>query len=124
MPGHHPIFKSDALGFNPLKYLYFLRQIHFFLKEYTKKWVLNNTRPCISQYNPNGVYRLVQALGMYCVIHTPDYLLRECTEHLVLAHSAIRRQAQTRASVRMHLVRAYTILSPFRTRICIFVIPI
>ena len=39
-------------------------------------------------------------------IPTPEHLLRECTEHLVLAHSAICRQAQARASVRMHSVQA------------------
>ena len=50
---------------------------------------------------------------MYCGIHTPEHLLRECTEHLVLAHSAIHRQAQARASVRMHLVRAYVM--PYHT---------
>ena len=44
---------------------------------------------------------------MYCAMHTPEHLLRECTEHLVLAHSALRRQAQARASVGMHSVRAY-----------------
>ena len=40
-------------------------------------------------------------------MHIPYNLLRECTEHLVLAHSAIHRQAHARASVRMHLVSAY-----------------
>ena len=36
-----------------------------FLKEDTQKCVFNNTCPmaCISQYNPMGVYWLVQALG-------------------------------------------------------------
>ena len=47
---------------------------------------------------------------MYCAIHILEHLLRKCTEHLVLAHSAIRRQAQVRASVRMHLVRAHVML--------------
>ena len=47
--------------------------------------------------------------GMYCGIHTPEHVLRECTEHLVLAHSAIRRQAQARASVRMHSVKAHVL---------------
>ena len=36
---------------------------------------------------------------MYSGILTPEHLLRECTEHLVLAHSAIHRQTQARASV-------------------------
>ena len=44
---------------------------------------------------------------MYCAIHTPEHLLKECTEHLVLAHSAICRQAQAGASVRMHSVKAH-----------------
>ena len=44
---------------------------------------------------------------MYCAINTPEYLLREWTEHLVLAHSAIHRQAQAKASVRMHSVKAH-----------------
>ena len=80
-----------------------------FLKEDTQKYVFNNTCPraCISQYNPIGVYWLVQALDMNSAIHTPEHLLNKCTEHLVLAHSAICRQAQSRASVRMHLVRAH-----------------
>ena len=53
---------------------------------------------CTGWYKPEG---------MYCAIHTPEHLLRECTEHLVLAHSPIRRQAQARASVRMHSVKAH-----------------
>ena len=40
-------------------------------------------------------------------IHTPEHLLRASTEHLVLAPSAICRQAQARASVRMQSVRAH-----------------
>ena len=44
-----------------------------FLKEDTQKCVFNNTRPraCISQYNPMGVYLLVQALGqVLCNTHS------------------------------------------------------
>ena len=44
---------------------------------------------------------------MYCEIHPPEHLLREYTKHLVMAHSAIRRQTQAKASVRMHSVRAH-----------------
>ena len=50
---------------------------------------------------------------MYCGIHTPQHPLRECTEHLALAHSAIHRQSQARASVRMHSVRA--LVMPYHT---------
>ena len=45
--------------------------------------------------------------SMYCGIYTLEYLLREYTEHLSLAHSAIRRQTKARATVRIHLFRAY-----------------
>ena len=44
-----------------------------FLKEDTQKCVFNNTSPraCISQYNPMGVYWLVQALGqVLCNTHS------------------------------------------------------
>ena len=44
-----------------------------FLKEDTQKCVFNNTCPraCISQYNPMGVYWLVQALGhVLCNTHS------------------------------------------------------
>ena len=44
-----------------------------FLKEDTQKCVLTNTCPraCISQYNPMGVYWLVQALGqVLCNTHS------------------------------------------------------
>ena len=78
---------------------------------------------CIAQYMPKGLYQpvqphgsavhwLIQALG-YCEKYTPEHLLRECTEHVILAHSAIRRQAQTRALIRMHLVRAHVM--PYHT---------
>ena len=44
-----------------------------FIKEDTQKCVFNNTCPraCISQYNPMGVYWLVQALGhVLCNTHS------------------------------------------------------
>ena len=55
------------------------------------------------------------------------HLLTECTEHLVLAHSDICRQAQARAPVRMQLVRAYVMsyhTVTFKTRTWQFAISI
>ena len=78
---------------------------------------------CTGWYKPKGIY---------CALHTPKHLLRECTEHLVLAHSAIHRQAQAlpgrqellSGCIRLGPMRCRSILSPFRTRARKFVISI
>ena len=79
-----------------------------FLKEDTQKCVFNKTYPraFISQYNPMGVYWPVKALG-HVLCNKHSRISGECTEHLVLAHSAIHRQAQAKASVMMHSVKAH-----------------
>ena len=98
---HYPIFRSDVLDFNSSSTSHFTKCIFWDGFSFSQR---RHPEVFINQYKP---------LGVYCAIHTPEHLLREWTEHLVLGQSAICRQAQTRASVRMHSVRAHVM--PYHT---------
>ena len=91
--------------------MYFVRQIQFFSEQTLK-----------------SKYSLIHALGLvpastlprdYTVWYNPwgvycEYrLLSICSENVLTMHLVIRRQAQAKASVRMHSVRAYVM--PYHT---------
>ena len=96
-----------TLQLHPTLQVYFVRRIHFFSEQ--------TLRSKYSTIHAQGLVR-ASTLPRECTVwyntcpraSTVEYtLLNICSENVLTMHLVIRRQAQARASVRMHSVRAY-----------------